>query len=146
MLCRCPGMTISPLPAERVPETGASLYMSAPYIVTYSVLSLPSGDLCPPPLSFHRHLRGQLRGRWEGTVCPQRGTVGGLSSRWPQLSLLRGGTLSNRDKHLLCWGSSHCGVQIQWGTLSDGSPGFRTPCPAERKGRRHWWPQAGASP
>lgn len=114
MLCRGPGTAIEfphfqlgePQRQSPLPYTCQLLTLLA---LALPPLSLPSGD--PPLLSFGfiGHLRGQLRGRWEGTVCPHKGTVGGLSACWAQLILLQEGTLSNGNKLPLCWSPPSAG-------------------------------------
>lgn len=46
------------------------------------------------------------------------------SARWARLILLSGGTMSNRNKHPLCWVSPHGWVQTWQGQ------NIQRPCPA----------------
>lgn len=63
------------------------------------------------------------------------------SACWTQLVLLQGGTLSNRNKHPLCWGQtwqgpSQKGQNLQRLCPCPRSPHSRPPCPTERQGTR----------
>lgn len=125
--------------------------MSAPGIGASSSAptSLPP---TPSPLGFHRHLRGRLRGSWEGAV--QSAQRQWEDCRWAdvtspgraQLILLQGGTLSNRNKHPLCWGQTRQGPSLQGQNLWRlgpvlGAPRSWPPCPAEGQGTKTRWPR-----
>lgn len=70
----------------------------------------------PAPLGSHRHLRGQLRGNWEGAMCPHRGTVGGLSLGRHDLSL-PGSSYSRQERSRI---ETHHWVQTRQGPSGQG--------------------------
>lgn len=75
-------------------------------------------ELCPHcPCSqgthgFIGHVRGQLRGRWKGTVCPHKGTVGDCQPA---------GLISS------CSWEKHCQMGTSWAPPTAGSKSGREP-------------------
>lgn len=68
-----PGMAVAFLHSQLrgLRERPFSLSLSAFYTVaSFSAPTILATT--PSPLGFHRHLRGQLMGSWEGAVCPHR--------------------------------------------------------------------------